>query len=257
MKVKLVLLLAVLGLAVAAPSMGADLLFSPESVTLTLPSGQSGSTQVNATVRNPPPPNITVSFQLRVVGGSLPSAWLKAQPTSITSSSSSLLLPFSVAVPAATASRTYTAYVQPMTSGGGYPISQSAKPLVLRVVVDSGCSAAPTIAITSVDPAEFKAPNGRLEDVAVAGTVSVPAGCTLSQAWFDLVDEYGEYNRSEDIVVAANGAFSLSAQIVVSRNGDDKDGRTYQFKVRARDEAGTGESAPATVVVRHDQRGGK
>lgn len=257
MKVKLVLLLAVLGLAVATPSTGADLLFSPENVTLTLPSGQSGSTQVNATVNNPPPPRTAITFQLRVVGGSLPSSWLKAQPLTITNTSTSLLLPFSVAVPANTASRTYMAYVQPVTSGGGYPIAPSAKPLSLRVVVSSGCNAAPTVAITSVEPAEFKAPNGRLEDVAVAGTVSVPAGCTLSQAWFDLVDEYGVYNRSEDFTVAADGTFSVSAQVEVSRNGDDKDGRTYRITVRARDEAGTGESAPGTVAVRHDQRGGK
>jgi hypothetical protein len=134
------------------------------------------------------------------------------------------------------------------------PITPPARPLQLAVTVTSKCLGAPTPAIASTEPTEFKAPNGRLADVSVAGSIVVPPGCSLARAWYTLTDEYGVFGETGELLASADGGFSLTTPVQVSRRGDDRDGRAYQFTVYAADEAGTGASAPATVVVRHDQR---
>jgi hypothetical protein len=219
-----------------------------------VPTGTSGSTTVVGKVNNPPPSPYAVSLQLRPVGGSMPYAWLATKPGSLTNNTAQLLLPLTVSVPANAAPGVYTAIVQPLVMSSSIPLSPTPRPLQLSVTVTSSCSVAPKVALAAPQPAEFKAPNGRLADVALSGAIALPAGCTLARAWFTLADEYGVLGETKDLVTAADGSFSFAVPVQVSRRGDDKDGRVYQITVYAADEAGTGASAPATVVVRHDQR---
>ena len=97
-------------------------------------------------------------------------------------------------------------------------------------------------------------PGRRLADVEIAGGVVVPPGCTPGRVWYTLVDEYGIFGETKDVAAAPDGSFAFTTPVQVSRRGEDKDGRLYRFTVYAADEAGTGSSAPAAVVVRHDQR---
>lgn len=248
------IVIALLTVLAASSALAADLGISPTVITMSVPTGNSGSTTVVGKVNNPPPSPYAVSLQLRPIGGSMPFPWLATKPGSITNSTAQALLPLTVNVPANAAPGVYTALVQPLVMSSSIPLSPSARPLQLSVTVTSNCSVAPTVALAAPQPAEFKAPNGRLSDVALSGTIALPAGCTLARAWYTLADEYGVLGESKDLVAAADGSFSFAVPVQVSRRGDDKDGRVYQITVYAADEAGTGASAPAAVVVRHDQR---
>jgi hypothetical protein len=53
--------------------------------------------------------------------------------------------------------------------------------------------------------------------------------------------------------LGAGGSYSFTVLVVASRNGGDKNGRTYTITVSARDYAGNPASAAATVLVPHDQ----
>ena len=248
------IVIALLTVLAASSVLAADLGISPTVVTMSVPTGKSGSTTVVGKVNNPPPSPYEVSLQLRPVGGSMPFPWLTTKPGSITNNTAQLLLPLTVNVPASAAPGVYTAFVQPLVMSSSIPLSPTPRPLQLSVTVTSSCSVAPTVALASPQPAEFKAPNGRLADVALSGNIALPAGCTLARAWYTLTDEYGVLGETKDLVTAADGSFGFAVPVQVSRRGDDKDGRLYQITVYAADEAGTGASAPAAVVVRHDQR---
>lgn len=248
------IVIALMTVLAASSALAADLGISPTAITMSVPTGKSGSTTVIGKVNNPPPSPYSVLLQLRPIGGSMPFPWLATKPGNITNNTAQLLLPLTVSVPANAAPGLYTAIVQPLVMISSIPLSPPPRPLQLSVTVTSSCSAAPRVALAAPQPAEFKAPNGRLADVALSGTIVLPAGCTLARAWYTLADEYGVFGETEDLVIAADGSFSLSVPVQVSRRGDDKDGRLYQFTVYAADEAGTGASTPAAVVVRHDQR---
>lgn len=254
MKMSVRFAIALLTVLAASSALAADLGITPATVTMKVATGESGSTTVVGKVNNPPPSPYAISLQLRPVGGSMPFPWLATTPVQITNSTVQQLLSLTVRVPSSAAPGVYTALVQPVVMSSTIPLAPPARPLQLSVTVTSSCSAPPTVALGAPQPAEFKAPNGRLADVAVSGSIALPAGCTLARAWYTLTDEYGVLGETKDIVTGADGAFSFVTPVQVSRRGDDKDGRVYQFTVYAADEAGTGASAPATVVVRHDQR---
>ena len=254
MKKSVLIATAVLAVLTTGQVLAADLGISPTNIAMTIAVGESGSTTVLGSVNNAPPTPYIVAIQLRPVAGSLPGAWLTTQPATLSNRANSLMLPLTVRIPPTAAATTYTALVQPVVIASTIPLAQAARPLQLVVTVTGKCAAPPTVTITSAAPAEFKAPNGRLENVDVSGSVTLPAGCTLGSARYALTDEYGVLSETKDVAVAADGSFSFAAPVQVSRRGDDKDGRLYQITVYAADEAGTGASAPAAVVVRHDQR---
>ena len=256
MKRKQQMFLAVVALTVLAAmsASAAEIGFSPSSISMAVPTGDSSSTTVAGTVIPPPSMPYSISLQLRPVGGTMPSSWLVTLPATFTNRSGPLPLRLTVAVPAAAKPGTYGALVQPMVMAASIPLAPPMRPLQLSVTVTAKCLGAPTPAIASTEPPEFKAPNGRLADVSVAGSIVVPPGCSLARAWYMLTDEYGIFGETKDLVTSPDGGFSLTTPVQVSRRGDDRDGRAYRFTVYAADEAGTGASAPAAVVVRHDQR---
>jgi hypothetical protein len=55
-------------------------------------------------------------------------------------------------------------------------------------------------------------------------------------------------------VSSNGGAFVADLSVVASRAGGDKDGRTYEIRVRADNEAGSGLSDPMIVTVPHSQK---
>jgi hypothetical protein len=248
-----------LGFVLTAPAQAADIVLSPADIMLTVGSGESGSTLIGATLNNAPPSPFSITFQLRPSGGSLPPAWLTSQPAVVNNSKTSVPLPLAVTVPAAANAGTYTSILLPAVLAANYPLAPTLRPLIVTVVVSRApaCASAPEVSITSVAPADFGAPNNRVEDLVVKGTVTIPAGCTLERAWYELEDEYGLNGNSGEVSVAGDGSFTLSTPVTVSRRGDDRDGRTYRITVRALDEAGPAEGASRVVTIGHDRRGGK
>lgn len=240
----------------STPAGAADLRLSPPMVTMKIPRGESGATTIAGNVGPQPTVPLTAILQLRYAGGSMPSTWMSAGPATFVNHPMPLLLPLTISVPGAARPGTYTAHVQTAVLNSSIALTPSA-PVLLFVTVPGGCAEPPTVSIVSTQPAELAPPNGRLEDITIAGSITAPDDCAIVEAWYTLSDEYGFFDATGALTAGANGSFSFNVPVQASRRGDDRDGRSYQITVYAVDEAGTGSSNPAIVTVRHDQRTAK
>jgi uncharacterized protein YjiK len=98
-------------------------------------------------------------------------------------------------------------------------------------------------------------PNGKLVPDTISGTiVDALSGVDAKTASFRVVDEYGEVQPSGAVQLDSQGRFSFVVMLDSSRLGSDRDGRTYEIQVSARDLAGNPVTASVIVTVAHDQR---
>jgi hypothetical protein len=185
------------------------------------------------------------------VVGELPREWIVESPaTGFLWGSASTML--TIRVPAGTPGGTYAGHVfSEAMSSHGY--ADAGDGLYLEVLVPSGCGGAPEVRIDSVDPPYLWPPNGRMEQIAISGTIVLPEGCTLYEAGYGVDDEYGVYNEVSTFTPGADGTFTALVTLEASRQGGDIDGRRYTITVYAEDEAGIGSSQGIDVIV-HDQR---
>jgi hypothetical protein len=250
--------IAIMVLLVAAPAArAANIVLSQTSITMSVRAGQSGATTVGASLASPPSFPFMFNVELLPTGGSLPAAWLTTRPAQITHTATSKPLPLVITVPPSARAGAYTGVLQPVARNVTFPLAPPNGPLLVNLTVTSTCSSAPTITLAPGTDGELWPPDGRIENLVVAGSVAVPSGCTLRRAWFELEDEYGEHDTAAEISPAADGSFSAAAPIQVSRRGNDRDGRAYRLTVKAEDEAGSAQPATLIATVKHDQRGGK
>lgn len=104
------------------------------------------------------------------------------------------------------------------------------------------CSQVPEFEITSFGPEYIWPPNRKMKEVTVSGKVILPQDCTLLGAGYSIDDEYGVYSSEGELIVDADGNFTLPLQVEAWRDGVDKDGRRYSISLFAEDEAGIGTS---------------
>jgi uncharacterized lipoprotein YddW (UPF0748 family) len=113
---------------------------------------------------------------------------------------------------------------------------------------------APTV-VLSATPRELWPPNHRTVDVTLAGAAE-DAGTGIDTVSFRVLDEYGLV-QPEVAPVAGGGLarvdFSPAIPLEATREGKDKDGRTYTLEVTVTDRACQTRTATVTVVVPHDQ----
>jgi hypothetical protein len=117
----------------------------------------------------------------------------------------------------------------------GLKIDGTAPALTASVSMDVVRTGGTTVGITTV--------SGRITD-ALSGLAS--GGATYS-----VVDEYSQVEPSGTVAVQADGSYSFTLTLEGPRS-NDKDGRSYQITVRARDLAGNAgaQTVPATVPRR-------
>lgn len=111
-----------------------------------------------------------------------------------------------------------------------------------------GCSSAPTVAITEYSPEEIWARNSKFVSIMIRGRIGLPENCTMEDANYLIVDEYGNAHASGMLDVRG-GLFTAVAPVMVSHKDSEAYGRLYRIIVEARDEYGKGTSAPASVTV--------
>lgn len=116
------------------------------------------------------------------------------------------------------------------------------------------CLASPAIEISDFSPTSIWPPNNRGVDLTLSGRIVLAENCTLLAATYRLQDEYGVYSTSDSLTVADDGSFTLTAPVVASRQGNDRDGRLYTLTIIAEDEAGQVEQGGLDARVPHDQR---
>lgn len=112
--------------------------------------------------------------------------------------------------------------------------------------VDFSCTA-PEVNSLKASPSELWPANNKETEVTFTGKVENNCGSTTYQ----LTDEYGAYSYTGTI--ASGDYFSIPLELMASRKGNDKDGRTYNFIVTSENAAGTVVDT-VSVVVPHDQR---
>jgi len=84
-------------------------------------------------------------------------------------------------------------------------------------------------------------------NVTISGSVT-DALSGVSNASFNVIDEYGATQPSGAVTVQANGSYSFTLSLPANRPGNDRDGHLYTITVRGFDQAGN--SATATTTFR-------
>ncbi|TBR18801.1 hypothetical protein EPO66_01145 [bacterium] len=103
----------------------------------------------------------------------------------------------------------------------------------------------PKVTLTAT-PNILWSPDNKMVDVVIKGEATDSLS-GIDSLTFKVTDEYG---KVQPTLTGFNSTIKLEA----SRNGDDKDGRTYTITATAKDKAGNESMATAIVTVPHDQR---
>lgn len=122
----------------------------------------------------------------------------------------------------------------------------------LDMVIDR---AGPATTITA-DPGVIWPPNGQNVTVTLRGTAT-DSGTGIASIAFRVIDEYGLVEPAVPALAGAGGTsieWERSVQLVASRRGDDRDGRTYRIEATVVDAACNSTVFVTTVTVAHDQR---
>jgi len=118
----------------------------------------------------------------------------------------------------------------------------------------NGAPQVPPSVSCSANPSILWPPNGKAVLVTVSGNIAqgtqaIPSGGTA----YAVTDEYGEIQPSGNISLGPGGAYSFGIALAASRNGGDRNGRTYTISVTGRDQIGNIWFCSAVVAVPHDQ----
>ncbi len=109
----------------------------------------------------------------------------------------------------------------------------------------------PTLTETAIPAEIVRAKRGIMVDVDYSGTAEDPVSGLYGTTNTMLIDEYGVFDQ--DLGSSLSGTVSVEAW----GKGKDKDGRTYIFRITARDLAGNEGSTDAIVTVVKKSRGKK
>ena len=118
---------------------------------------------------------------------------------------------------------------------------ETTKTLVVRI--DAGAPVVTAAANPSTAPKGPKPVN-----VSVSGTVT-DAVSGISNASFNVIDEYGTTQPSGAVTVQANGSYSFTLSLPANRPGNDRDGHLYTIVVTGFDQAGNSTTATTTFRV--------
>ncbi len=112
----------------------------------------------------------------------------------------------------------------------------------------------PPVVTASASPSTLWPPSGRIVPVTISGTITdMGSGVDPSSATFQVTDEYGLVHPSGSIAVNDDGSYRVQVSLTASREGSDRDGRTYSITVSAKDKAGNLGSGKTEVHVPHDR----
>ena len=253
--VKWLSLVFVMTLCVAAgKSNAAQISFEPNGITINAAPGEVVSVPFSVSLTETSLPNSYASFNLAPVGGTLEPAWINSQGyISLNSWYKTRQAVLQIRPPADAKGGVYSTTLQTVRLRSNESIAPAE--FVINVEIKQlGCSQTPVFSEIASSDNTFEGRNNKEVSVDLSGSVSVPEGCEIDRAWYQLTDEYGEMDKEEAISISADGSFSASVPMRISRKGSDKDGRLYVVKFLAENESGVGESLGVDFVVTHDNR---
>jgi hypothetical protein len=116
----------------------------------------------------------------------------------------------------------------------------------------NGVPQTPPSATCTATPTVLWPPNGASVSVAVSGTVIAGTSALVTTS-YSVTDSYGQDQPRGPVSLQVGGSYSFSVPLTASRNGNDKNGRTYTIYVRGQDKIGNVGVCSAVVTVPHDQ----
>lgn len=249
-------LLLVLPLSLLATEAGAaKIIFEPNELSTTVAPGEVATIPVAVSLTETTAANSYASFSLSLVEGSIDPTWMKGRiPVSLNSTSKTRQVLFQINVPAEAQGGQYMSVFR--TEGLRSSEQVATADLVINVAVSEpfACNQVPLFSDISSTEDTINVRKHRKVAIDLSGVVSVQEGCNITNAWYQLTDEYGELDTTEPLEINDDGTFSVAIPMVASRKGKDKDGRLYTVKFMAENEIGVGESPETSVVVLHDKR---
>jgi hypothetical protein len=142
----------------------------------------------------------------------------------------------------------FTVYYRAMDLAGNI---EDVHNIGLEIVSDSE----PPEIVIFADPMQLWPPNNKLVSIKLFGT-AVDVGSGIQSIHIEVIDEYGECQPEvqdilpEDII---DGNWERTIELMASRRGNDKDGRTYTIIITATDNLGNAITNEIEVIVPHDQ----
>jgi len=246
-------LLALTLLCFSTESHSAQITFAQNGLTVNVAPGETVAVPITVSLEDTSLPNSYASFGLAHVGGTLDRSWINNQIyMSLNSWYKTRQAVLQVKVPAGAQGGNYKGILKTVWLRSNESVAPAE--FEINVDVDSfvSCSQVPLFSDVDSSQESINMRNNKPVQIELSGTVSVPDGCEISTAQYQLTDEYGELDRVEALQLGDDGSFTVAILMVASRKGNDKDGRLYTVKFEAENEAGVGESVETNIVVMHD-----
>lgn len=247
------LLLAFSLLILSNEAHSAEITFSPNGLTVNVAPGETVAVPITVSLVNTSLANAYASFGLAHVGGSLDRNWISNQIyMSLNSLYKTRQAVLQVKVPGDAQGGLYQGVLKTVWLRSNENVAPAE--FVINVDVDSfvSCSQVPLFSNIVASQESISMRNNKPAQIELSGSVSVPDGCEISNAQYQLTDEYGELDKVAGFQLGADGHFTVAVPVIASRKGNDKDGRLYTVKFMAEDEAGVGESVETNITVMHD-----
>ncbi|MFC1779099.1 hypothetical protein ACFLZU_01990 [Thermodesulfobacteriota bacterium] len=246
-------LLALTLLCFSTESHSAQITFAQNGLTVNVAPGETVAVPITVSLEDTSLPNSYASFGLAHVGGTLDRSWINNQIyMSLNSWYKTRQAVLQVKVPAGAQGGNYKGILKTVWLRSNESVAPAE--FEINVDVDSfvSCSQVPLFSDIVSSQESINMRNNKPVQIELSGTVSVPDGCEIYNAQYQLTDEYGELDRVEALQLGDDGSFTVAILMVASRKGNDKDGRLYTVKFEAENEAGVGESVETNIVVMHD-----
>ena len=253
---KCLFLLLVLPLWMSATNLeAAQITFSPNGLTVNIAPGEAVSVPFSATLSDTATSNSYANFGLAHIKGTLDRSWVKSRVYfSLNSWYKTRQAILHISTPADAKRGVYTGVFGTVWLRSNETIDPAEFMINVEIGELLSCNQLPIFSdITSPEKA-INARNNKKVAIDLAGAVSVPEGCEIEKAWYQLTDEYGELDQEQTIALNSDGSFSVAIPMVASRKGNDKDGRLYIVRFMAENEAGVSESGETSITVTHDNR---
>jgi hypothetical protein len=235
----------------------AQITFSPNGLTVNVAPGEAVSIPFSATLADTATPNTYASFGLAHKNGTLDRNWVKNQVYfSLNSWYKTRQATLQISAPVDAEIGNYTGVFGTVWLRSNETIAPAEFTINVEISNQLSCNQFPLFSdITSSEEA-INARNHKEVDIELTGAITVPEGCEIiGNAWYQLIDEYGELDHKQDIVLDSDGSsFTVVVPMIASRKGNDKDGRLYVVKFMAENEVGVGESSETSIIVTHDNR---
>lgn len=240
-------------LCFSTESHSAEITFAPSGLTVNVAPGETVAVPITVSLENTSLPDSYASIGLAYVSGSLDRTWINNQiyiPLDSFYKTRQAVL--QVKVPADAQVGLYTGVLKTVLFKSNENVAPAK--LVINVDVNSfvSCSQVPLFSNIVASQDSINMRNNKPAQIELSGSVSIPDGCEVDNAQYQLADEYGELDKVDALQLDADGSFTVPVTVVASRKGNDKDGRLYTVKFVAENEAGVGESVETNIVIMHD-----